>query len=100
MEKELIQRLIAAYRQVPIGNPLDTGTLMGPLISVTAVEAMQNAFAPTPRGRRKNSLRRPAVEQRKISPADVTSSLAWPRRSTISKWSMKKRSRPFFIDAV
>jgi len=44
MEKELIQRLIAAYRQVPIGNPLDTGTLMGPLISVTAVEAMQNAL--------------------------------------------------------
>jgi aldehyde dehydrogenase (NAD+) len=44
LEKELTQRLIHAYRQVPIGDPLDAGTLMGPLISVGAVEAMQEAL--------------------------------------------------------
>jgi aldehyde dehydrogenase (NAD+) len=44
LENELTKRLIAAYRQVPIGNPLEAGTLMGPLISVAAVEAMQQAL--------------------------------------------------------
>jgi aldehyde dehydrogenase (NAD+) len=44
LEKELTQRLISAYRQVPIGNPLAAGTLMGPLISLAAVEAMQQAL--------------------------------------------------------
>jgi aldehyde dehydrogenase (NAD+) len=45
LEKELIKRLLAAYRQVSIGNPLDAGSLMGPLISVSAVEAMQQALS-------------------------------------------------------
>jgi aldehyde dehydrogenase (NAD+) len=44
VEKELTRRLIAAYRQVPIGNPLDPTTLMGPLISLAAVDAMQEAL--------------------------------------------------------
>jgi aldehyde dehydrogenase (NAD+) len=44
VEKELTRRLLAAYRQVPIGNPLEQGTLMGPLISVAAVGAMQEAL--------------------------------------------------------
>ncbi|MBI4775901.1 MAG: aldehyde dehydrogenase family protein [Deltaproteobacteria bacterium] len=33
-----------AYRQVPIGNPLDEGILMGPLIEREALVAMQNAL--------------------------------------------------------
>ncbi|HZM04072.1 MAG TPA: aldehyde dehydrogenase family protein [Candidatus Saccharimonadales bacterium] len=41
---ELTQRLVKAYRQVPIGNPLDSKTLMGPLINVAAVDAMQKAL--------------------------------------------------------
>jgi aldehyde dehydrogenase (NAD+) len=41
----LVSRLIKAYRQVPIGNPLKPGTLMGPLINTRAVEDMQNALA-------------------------------------------------------
>ena len=44
LEKELTQRLVNAYRQVPIGNPLEPGTLMGPLISVAAVATMQQAL--------------------------------------------------------
>jgi aldehyde dehydrogenase (NAD+) len=44
LEKELTQRLLAAYRQVPIGHPLQAGTLMGPLISLAAVESMQHAL--------------------------------------------------------
>ncbi len=37
--------LIAAYKQVVVGNPLNDKTLMGPLIDKSAVEAMQNAIA-------------------------------------------------------
>ena len=40
----LVERLADAYRQVPIGDPLDPTTLMGPLISADAVEAMQGAL--------------------------------------------------------
>jgi len=40
----LTERLIAAYKQVPIGNPLNEGTLMGPLIDKQAVVDMQNAI--------------------------------------------------------
>jgi aldehyde dehydrogenase (NAD+) len=42
---ELTARLTAAYRQVRVGNPLAPGTLMGPLISVKAVAALQRAIA-------------------------------------------------------
>lgn len=41
---ELTKRLIAAYEQVRIGNPLVPGTLMGPLISTRAVDDMQKAI--------------------------------------------------------
>ncbi len=37
-------RLVRAYRQVRIGNPLDPQTLMGPLISRDAAGAMQEAL--------------------------------------------------------
>ena len=40
----LTKRLIAAYKQVRVGNPLVAGNLMGPLISPKAVEAMQTAI--------------------------------------------------------
>lgn len=36
--EDLVQRLMQAYRHVRIGNPLDKGVLMGPLISQEAVE--------------------------------------------------------------
>jgi aldehyde dehydrogenase (NAD+) len=42
---ELEKRLIHAYRQVRIGDPLEAGTLMGPLIDAKAVEAYQSAVA-------------------------------------------------------
>jgi aldehyde dehydrogenase (NAD+) len=41
----LQKRLIEAYKQVPIGDPLEPGTLMGPLISLNAVADMQKAIA-------------------------------------------------------
>lgn len=41
----LTARLVNAYRQVPIGDPLADGTLMGPLVTQTAVEAMMAAIA-------------------------------------------------------
>jgi len=44
LEKQLTRRLIAAYKQVRIGNPLEPRVLMGPLISVSAAGAMQEAL--------------------------------------------------------
>jgi aldehyde dehydrogenase (NAD+) len=42
---ELEQRLVHAYGQVRIGDPLESGTLMGPLIDPAAVEGYQRAVA-------------------------------------------------------
>jgi aldehyde dehydrogenase (NAD+) len=42
---ELCARLVRAYGQVAIGDPLQGGTLMGPLVTARSVEAMQRAIA-------------------------------------------------------
>jgi aldehyde dehydrogenase (NAD+) len=44
VREQLTHRLLEAYKQVAIGNPLDPGTLMGPLINPQAVENMQKAL--------------------------------------------------------
>jgi aldehyde dehydrogenase (NAD+) len=41
----LVDKLCRVYKQVAIGDPLEEGTLMGPLIDAGAVEAMQQAIA-------------------------------------------------------
>jgi aldehyde dehydrogenase (NAD+) len=38
------QQLVSAYRQVKLGNPLEDGTLMGPLVDGAAVEEMFDAL--------------------------------------------------------
>jgi len=45
VQQNLTARLVDAYSQVPIGNPLEDSTLMGPLVNGTAVEAMMDAIA-------------------------------------------------------
>jgi len=42
--KKLVERLVKAYRSVTIGDPLDPGTLMGPLVNDTAVKDMMAAL--------------------------------------------------------
>jgi aldehyde dehydrogenase (NAD+) len=42
--EELTERLVKAYQQVPIGDPLVEGILMGPLVTETAVSHMQSAL--------------------------------------------------------
>lgn len=42
---KLLDRLIEAYRQVPIGDPLAAGTLMGPLVTERAIDDMMKALA-------------------------------------------------------
>ncbi len=42
--EELTKRLVSAYAQVKIGDPLDEGTLMGPLVDAGAVEVYKNAM--------------------------------------------------------
>jgi aldehyde dehydrogenase (NAD+) len=43
VQDRLLERLVKAYRGVRIGDPLADGTLMGPLVSADAVEAMAAA---------------------------------------------------------
>jgi aldehyde dehydrogenase (NAD+) len=38
--RDLAARLVGAYTQVPMGHPLDAGTLMGPLVTAQAVDDM------------------------------------------------------------
>jgi aldehyde dehydrogenase (NAD+) len=40
----LTERLASAYAQVPIGNPMDPGTLMGPLVTESAVADFEAAL--------------------------------------------------------
>jgi aldehyde dehydrogenase (NAD+) len=40
----LLERLLQVYAKLPIGNPLDRGTLVGPLIDQRAADAMQAAL--------------------------------------------------------
>lgn len=44
----LISRLIEAYRQVKIGDPFDSKTLMGPLVDTDAVETMMKVLEELP----------------------------------------------------
>ena len=41
---EVVDGLLKAYKQVSIGNPLEDGTLMGPLINEAAVENMRSSI--------------------------------------------------------
>jgi aldehyde dehydrogenase (NAD+) len=41
---ELAERLVAAYRRLPIGSPLTEGTLVGPLVHDAAYKGMQDAL--------------------------------------------------------
>lgn len=41
---QLLERLQNTYQSLPIGNPLDEGTLVGPLIDGNALDAMQRAL--------------------------------------------------------
>jgi aldehyde dehydrogenase (NAD+) len=43
--EEVERRLVAAYRQVQIGNPADEATLCGPLVTPEALEVMHKALA-------------------------------------------------------
>jgi aldehyde dehydrogenase (NAD+) len=42
--EQVVERLKQLYGKVPIGNPLETGTLMGPLIDRQSCERMQEAL--------------------------------------------------------
>lgn len=44
IKEELVNRLVKAYRQVKVGDPLEAGTLMGPLIDPEAVSTMHRAL--------------------------------------------------------
>ena len=41
---KVVNRLAEAYKQVPVGDPLEPGTLMGPVVSEGAIDQMMNAL--------------------------------------------------------
>ncbi len=41
----LVERLATAYRSIPVGDPRESGTLVGPLITGEAFERMESALA-------------------------------------------------------
>ncbi len=43
VREELVRRLVRAYQDVPIGNPLDEGTLMGPVVTQQAMKDLAQA---------------------------------------------------------
>jgi len=43
--QEMLQRLLAVYQKLPIGDPTVEGTLVGPLIDENALDAMETALA-------------------------------------------------------
>jgi aldehyde dehydrogenase (NAD+) len=45
VREELVERLTRAYRGIRIGNPLEPGTLMGPLVNPGAVEDLRSAIS-------------------------------------------------------
>ncbi|RYJ04852.1 MAG: aldehyde dehydrogenase family protein, partial [Actinomycetales bacterium] len=45
IKDELVSRLAKAYETLPIGSPLDSGTLVGPLIDDSAADAFEAAVA-------------------------------------------------------
>ncbi len=44
IEAELVERLIRAYKQVRIGNPLESDTLMGPVVEQSTIDDMMAAL--------------------------------------------------------
>jgi len=42
---KVLEPLVKAYRSIPIGDPLEPGTLMGPLVNAAAVDDMMAAIA-------------------------------------------------------
>ncbi len=43
VREELVGRLVRAYQDIPIGNPLDEGTLMGPVVTDQAMKDLAQA---------------------------------------------------------
>ena len=44
IKAQLTEQLVNAYKQVRIGNPIEEGTLMGPLVDTAAVDTMMKAI--------------------------------------------------------
>ncbi len=78
IRRKFTASLVAAYKSLPIGNPLEAGNLVGPLIDEAAVEHMQDALAQVKKlggkilhgGERKSGLY--------VAPAIVEARNDWP----------------------
>jgi len=44
VKEDFVNKLVSSYAQIPIGNPLEEGTLMGPVVDQTAIDDMLYAI--------------------------------------------------------
>jgi len=95
LEKELTKRLISAYRQVPIGNPLEAGHLDGAAHQHRRRRCDATGPAPAAGGRRGNSFGGRALTGEKF-PGGRYVEPCLAKAGRISKWCMRKPSRRFF----
>jgi aldehyde dehydrogenase (NAD+) len=77
---EVVAKLISAYRQIRIGNPLEAGVLLGPLIDRAAVEAYGKAIEEVKQAGGKVLYGGQVLDQRGyfVEPAIVKAENQWP----------------------
>ena len=71
---ELLERLASAYRSVPIGDPREHGTLVGPLITGESFGRMEAALGQARDGRRRDRRRRRPRARSRSGPTPGTRS--------------------------
>ncbi len=87
---ELLARLARAYAQVSIGDPLEPGTLMGPLIDPAAVAAYTHAVAEARAAGARVVRGGKAIRS---VPATTSSRRLWPGSTTTAHWCNARPSR-------
>jgi aldehyde dehydrogenase (NAD+) len=77
---DVVTKLISAYKQIRIGNPLESGVLMGPLIDRGAVEAYRKALEDVKEAGGKILYGGQVLDQQGnfVEPAIVTAENHWP----------------------
>ena len=86
---ELVQKLIAAYGQLSIGNPLEPATLIGPLIDEDAAEKMRSALdAARAEEHRRDEQPRAQVHLR---PRGAAAALAAARQEGVGRQGRRQR---------
>jgi aldehyde dehydrogenase (NAD+) len=78
IKAEFVQSLITAYAQLPIGSPLVSGNLIGPLIDEAAVSAMQTSIKQAKKSGGKVLCGGEVVKGNYVTPCIIEAQNEWP----------------------